>query len=97
MQAKDAAEITAQQQANWGRYADTYSEVVIRNDSDDLATLQVISAVKKHKYLPAAGKRSPWPFLRMARKVSAAAEDMQSCCYAPQYFVWSVGIKHRLC
>lgn len=65
MQAGDAAQITAQQQANWDRHAETYSEVVISNDSNDLATVQVISAIKKHKNLPAAGERAPWPFLQM--------------------------------
>ncbi|KAL3134955.1 hypothetical protein ABBQ32_007915 [Trebouxia sp. C0010 RCD-2024] len=57
MQAGDAAQITAQQQANWDRHAETYSEVVISNDSTDLATLQVISAIKQHKNLPAAGAK----------------------------------------
>lgn len=59
MQAGDAAQITAQQQANWDRHAETYSEVVISNDSTDLATLQVISAIKQHKNLPAAGDEHP--------------------------------------
>lgn len=51
MQAVDAAQITAQQQASWDRHANTYAEVVVGNDDIDAATPQVISAVKKHKEL----------------------------------------------
>ena len=51
MQAVDAAQITAQQQANWDRHADVYAEVVISKDEIDAATPQVISAIKKHTEL----------------------------------------------
>lgn len=59
MQAVAAAQITAQQQANWDRHADVYAEVVISKDEIDAATPQVISAIKKHtelRALQAAGR-----------------------------------------
>lgn len=60
MQALDAAQITAQQQTNWDRHADTYTEVVIRKDENDAATIQVTSAITDHKELAcllASGKQ----------------------------------------
>lgn len=51
MKAVDAAQITAQQQTNWDRHADTHAEVVIKKDENDAATVQVSSAITDHKEL----------------------------------------------
>ena len=59
MQAVNAAQVTAQQQTNWDRHADTYAEVVIRRDENDAATTQVTSAITDHEelaYLLASGE-----------------------------------------
>ena len=51
MQAGNAAQITARQQATWDDHADAYDEALIGKDLKDAATIQVISAIKKHKEL----------------------------------------------
>lgn len=74
MQSSDPAAITAQQQASWDRHVEAYTEVVIGKDSDDLATAEVISAVKKHDELAAGddthfrhGRMLDWSQIRQGR------------------------------
>ena len=59
MQARDAAQITAHQKANWDSHADAYSEALVSKDFKDAATLQVISAIRNHKEL-ATGEQVPF-------------------------------------
>lgn len=51
MQAGNAAQITAHQQASWDNHVDAYDEALISKDLKDAATDQVISAIKKHRQL----------------------------------------------
>ena len=55
MQSSNPAAVTAQQQATWDRHVAVYTEVVIGKDLLDLASVQVISAIKQQKKL-ATGK-----------------------------------------
>ena len=105
MQATDAAQITAQQQANWDRHADTYAEVVIGNDDIDAATPHVIIAIKKHKEL-ASGKQGLFK-LKEGRVIALLACCMSDAACTPvnrvqnlrhcqQFWKTSRATRHRI-